>query len=50
MYFTASDDNVQLLFKMVISVNQLSLHGSVADLIFIKKKPLIKELQGNLLH
>ena len=32
-HFTASDDNVQLLLKMVISVNQLSLNGAVADLI-----------------
>ena len=31
--FTVSDDNVQLLLKMVISVNQLSLYGAVADLI-----------------
>ena len=33
IHFTASDDNVQLLLKMVITVNQLSLNGAVADLI-----------------
>ena len=32
-HFTASDDNVQLLLKMVISVNQLSLCGAVADMM-----------------
>ena len=31
--FTASDDTVQLLLKMVISVDQLSLYGALADLI-----------------
>ena len=31
--FTASDDNVQLILKMVITVNQLSLYGAEADLI-----------------
>ena len=33
IHFTARDDNVQLLLKMIISVNQLSLYGAVADLI-----------------
>ena len=33
IHFTASDEKVQLLLKMVISVNQLSLYGAVADLI-----------------
>ena len=33
IHFTASDDNIQLLLKMVISVNQLSLYGAVADMI-----------------
>ena len=33
IHFTASDDNVQLLLKMIISVNQLSLYGEVADVI-----------------
>ena len=33
IHFTASDDNVQLILKMVISVNQLSLYGAVTDLI-----------------
>ena len=32
-HFTASDENVQLLLKMVTSVNQLSLYGAEADLI-----------------
>ena len=32
-HFTASDDNDQSLLKMVISVNQLSLYGTVAYLI-----------------
>ena len=31
-HFSASDDNVQLFLKMVISVNQLSLYGAVAEL------------------
>ena len=30
---TISDENVRLLLKMVMSVNQLSLYGAVADLI-----------------
>ena len=30
IHFTASDDNVQLLLIMVISVNQLSIYGAVA--------------------
>ena len=33
IHVTASDDNVQMLLKMVISVNQLSLYGADADLI-----------------
>ena len=33
IHFTASDDNVQMLLKMVTSVNQLSLYGAVPDLI-----------------
>ena len=33
IHFTASDENVQLLLKMVISVNRLSLYGEAADLI-----------------
>ena len=33
IHFTASDDNVQLILKMVISVNQLSLYGVAPDLI-----------------
>ena len=33
IHFTASNDNVQLLLKMVISVNQVSLYGGAADLI-----------------
>ena len=41
---TASDDNVQLLLKMVISVNQLSLHGAVADLI--EKLPVGQRAPG----
>ena len=32
-HFTESDDDVQLLLKMVISVNQLSLYGALSDLI-----------------
>ena len=32
-HFTASDENVQLLPKMVMSVNQLSLYGAVAEKI-----------------
>ena len=49
LHFAASDDNVQLLLKMVISVNQHSLYGAVADLIK-ENHPMIRELQGNLLH
>ena len=33
IHFTASDDNVQMLLKMVTPVNQLSLYGAVPDLI-----------------
>ena len=33
MHFTASEENVQLLLKMVMSVNQLSLYGAIADMI-----------------
>ena len=33
IHFTASDENVQLLLKMVISVNQRNLYEAVADLI-----------------
>ena len=33
IHFTASDENVQLLLKMIISVNQSSLYEAVADLI-----------------
>ena len=33
IHFTACDENVQLLLKMIISVNQLSLYGAVADSI-----------------
>ena len=32
-HFTAGDENVQLLLKMVMSVSQHSLYGAVADLI-----------------
>ena len=32
-HFTACEDNVQSLLKMVMSVNQLSLYGAVADVI-----------------
>ena len=31
IHFTACDENVRLLLKMVMSVNQLSLYGAVAD-------------------
>ena len=31
--FTACEENVQLLLKMVMSVNQLSLYGTAADMI-----------------
>ena len=48
IHFTASDDNVQLLLKMVISVNQLSLYGAAADLI--KELPDDQRAPGNLLH
>ena len=30
---TACEENVQLLLKMVMSVNQLSLHGAIVDMI-----------------
>ena len=33
IHFTACEENVQLLFQMVISVSQLSLNGAVADMI-----------------
>ena len=33
IHFTACDENVRLLLKMVMSVNQLSLYGAVADMI-----------------
>ena len=48
IHFTASDDNVQLLLRMVISVNQLSLYGAVADLI--TELPDDQRSPGNLLH
>ena len=44
IHFTASDDNVQLILKMVISVNQLSLNGAVADLI--KELPVDQRAPG----
>ena len=37
IHFTGSDENVQLLLKMVISVNQRSLYEAVAD--FTKELP-----------
>ena len=33
IHFTACEENVQLLLKMVMSVNQLSLDGAIADMI-----------------
>ena len=33
IHFTACDENIQLILKMIISVNQLSLYGAVAHLI-----------------
>ena len=33
IHVAACDDNVRLLLKMVMSVNQLSLYGAVADMI-----------------
>ena len=33
IHFTVCEENVQLLLGMVMSVNQLSLHGAVADMI-----------------
>ena len=32
-HFTACEENVQLLLKMVMSVNQLSFYGAIADMI-----------------
>ena len=49
IHCAASDDNFQLLLKMVISVNLHSLNGAVADLIE-ENYPMIKEHQRNLLH
>ena len=46
IHFTASDDNAQLLLKLVISVNQLSLYGAVADLI--KELPDDQRVPGKL--
>ena len=48
IHSTASDDNVQLRLKMVISVNQLSLYGAAAGLI--KDLPDDQRAQGNLLR
>ena len=33
IHFTAYEENVQLLLKVVMSVNQHSLHGAIADMI-----------------
>ena len=33
IHFTACEENVQLLLEMVVSVNQLSLYGAIADMI-----------------
>ena len=33
VHFTACEEKVQLLLKMVMSVNQLSLYGAIADMI-----------------
>ena len=33
IHFNGSTENIELLLQMVISVNQLSLHGPVADMI-----------------
>ena len=33
IHFTVCEENVQLLLGMVMSVNQLSLQGAVADMI-----------------
>ena len=33
VHFTACDENIQLILKMIISVNQFSLYGAAADLI-----------------
>ena len=47
IHFTACDENVRLLLKMVMSVNQLSLHGAVADMIQELPKG---QTVGDLLH
>ena len=44
IHFTASDDNVKLLLKMVIFVNQFSRYGAVADLI--KELPVDQRAPG----
>ena len=44
IHFTAIDDNVQLLLKLVISVDQLSSYGAVADLI--KELPVDQRAPG----
>ena len=32
IHFNGSDDTIELILRTVISVNQLSVHGAVADL------------------
>ena len=46
IHFTACDENVQSFLKMIISVNQLSLYGAVAD--FIKELPFDQRAPGKL--
>ena len=41
-------ENIELLFQMVISINQLSLDGAVADMI--AELPVVGQLRGNPLH
>ena len=32
IHFNGSDENIELLLRTVISANQLSIHGAIADL------------------
>ena len=45
IHFNGSTQNIDLLLQMVISVNQLSLHGAVAEMI--EELPVGQRAPGN---
>ena len=48
IHFNGSEENIELLFRTMISANQLSVYGAIADLC--KNYPKIQKARGNLKH